>query len=237
MEFFANSNKNVEIEAEGQVYRRHCIQTHFVAIKEDYIELMERYVKPCYEEGDIVSISEKIIALCQNRVVYKEDVEPTWLAKRLANLAQPSAAGPGVSNVYKMQFTINMCGPVKVVFAAICAGIGKLFGKRGVFYDIVGEETTGLDGFYPDVFEEYGNYGIRIPENPDGVCDEIFEKTGMVCMISDANDLNVEILGVGSQLKNRTKAQLAALIMDNPSGQSDQLTPFIIIRKKEENPS
>lgn len=233
MEFFANTNKKVEIEVEGQVYKRHCIQTHFVAIKEDYIELLERYVKPVYEEGDILSISEKIIALCQNRVVYKEDVKPTLLAKMLAGFAQSSAAGPGVSNVYKMQFTINMCGPIKVIYAAICAGIGKVFGKRGVFYDIVGQETTGLDGFYPDVFEEYGNYGIRIPENPDGVCDEIFEKLGMVAMIADANDLNVEILGSGSKLSTYSKAQLAGMIMDNPSGQSDQLTPFILIRKAE----
>ena len=34
------------------------------------------------------------------------------------------------------------------------------------FYDMVGMEVTGLDGFYPDVFPVYGDYGIRILKIP-----------------------------------------------------------------------
>ena len=48
--------------------------------------------------------------------------------------------------------------------------------KRGVFYKIVGPEISGLDGFYGDVFEDYADFGIRLPENPTGVCNEIYEK-------------------------------------------------------------
>ncbi len=71
--------------------------------------------------------------------------------------------------------------------------------------------------------------GIRIPENPVGVCDEIFEKTGIKAMIVDANDLNVELLGAGSQL-TLPEENLLDLIRDNPAGQDRQLTPFILIR-------
>ena len=44
-----------------------------------------------------------------------------------------SDAGVGVDNPYKMQFAINLCGRLKVIWAAIAGGVCKLFGKRGVF--------------------------------------------------------------------------------------------------------
>ena len=110
-----------------------------------------------------------------------------------------------------------------------CAGIGKLFGKRGVFYEMVGQEVSGLDGFYDHEFQEYGEFGIRIPENPGGVCDEIEAATGVQAMIVDANDLNVEILGKASSI-TLDEETLKGLIRDNPAGQSRELTPFILIR-------
>ena len=46
-------------------------------------------------------------------------------------------------------------GLPKVLFASVASGITKLFGKQGVFYKIVGQEVSGLDGFYDHVWEEY----------------------------------------------------------------------------------
>ena len=233
MEFTANPRKNVEIEANGKIYERHAIHTHFVEIGEDYLQLVERYVKPLYEPGWVLSISEKIIALCQERVVYRKDMKISWLAKLLSRFAtQHTSAGIGVGEVCKMQFAIDICGPWRVLWAAICAGVGKLFGKKGIFYQMVGMEVTGLDGFYPDVFPIYGEYGIRIPEDPAGVCDEIYEKTGVLSMIVDANDITRDILGKAAALPY-TDEELLAMIRDNPAGQSDQLTPFILIREKQ----
>ena len=232
MDFVANGNKNVEIETSTGVYQRHAIQTHFVEIGEDYIELVNRYVKPLYEEGDLLSISEKIIALCQKRVVYRKDMKISWLAKFLSRFAiQHNSAGIGVGEVCKMQYAINKRGALRVLWAAICAGFGKLFHKKGIFYDMVGMEVTGLDGFYPDVFPIYGEFGIEIPDDPCGVCDEIYEKTGVRAMIVDANDLTRDILGKGAKVE-LTDEQLCELIRDNPAGQDDQCTPFILIRKK-----
>ena len=234
MEFTANSSKNVEITTSTGVYRRHAITTHFVQIGEDYIALIEKYVKPLYEEGDLLSISEKIIALCQKRVVYKKDMKISFLAKFLSRFAiQHNSAGIGVGEVCKMQYAIDKVGALKVLWAAICAGFGKLFHKKGIFYDMVGMEVTGLDGFYPDVFPVYGEFGIEIPDNPAGVCNEIFEKTGVRAMIVDANDLTRDILGKGDQVA-LTDEQLCEIIRDNPAGQDDQCTPFILIRKKAE---
>lgn len=230
-ELRANDDKNLEIKVEGNTYLRYAIRTHYVQVGEDYIEIIKKYVEPHYKEGDILSISEKIIALCQKRVVYKKDMKLSFLARFLCKFAMSSDAGIGVDCPYKMQFAIDLCGRLKVIYAAIMAGIGKLFGKKGIFYNIVGMEVTGLDGFYDKVFPEYGEFGIRIPENPTEVCNEIYEKLGIKAMIVDANDIERTILGKADNIEE-TDEFLENLIADNPAGQSKQLTPFILIRKK-----
>ena len=233
MEFRANEGKNVNIVVNGRTYARHAIQTHFVQVGESYGDLVEQYVKPLYQPGDLLSSSEKIIGLCQKRVVYKKDMKLGWLAKFLSKFASHSSAGIGVDSPWKMQFAIDQCGAWRVIWAAVCAGVGKLFGKHGVFYDMVGQEVSGLDGFYDHEFEEYGQFGIRLPENPGKVCDEIEAATGVQAMIVDANDLNIEILGKASSV-NLDDETLKGLIRDNPAGQSRELTPFILIRPVED---
>ena len=87
MEFHANEGKNVEIEVNGTIYQRHAIKTRFVKQGEDYLEIFKEYVSPIYEEGDIISCSEKIISLCQNRVVKREDIKIGFWAKLLSKFA------------------------------------------------------------------------------------------------------------------------------------------------------
>lgn len=230
MEFKALEGKNVEIEVNGEKYLRHAIQTHYIQLGESYIDIVEKYVKPIYEEGDILSISEKIVSLCQKRVVYKKDMKVSGLAKFLSKFAMRSDAGVGVDNPYKMQFAIDLCGSLKVIWAAIAGGVCKLFGKKGVFYEIVGPEISGLDGFYGNVFSEYADFGIRIPENSTGVCNEIYEKLGIRTMIVDANDFNAEILGKSDVIEYKDE-ELSKMIKDNPAGQEKTLTPLVLIRK------
>ena len=231
MEFKALEGKKVEIKVGDNTYLRHAIETHYVQLGESYVDLIKKYVEPIYEEGDIVSISEKVISLCQRRIVYKKDVKVSGLAKFLSKFAMRSDAGCGVDNPYKMQFAINLCGRLKVIWAAIAGGVCKLFGKKGVFYEITGPEVSGLDGFYGHVFEEYNDFGIRIPENSTGVCNEIYEKLGIKAMIVDANDFNAEILGKSDVIKYNDE-ELAKMIKDNPAGQEKTLTPIVLIRRK-----
>jgi len=63
------------------------------------------------------------------------------------------------------------------------------------------------------------------------VCNEVYKRTGVVMMIVDANDLDVDLLGKGNQLRDWKQDQLLALIVDNPAGQNRQLTPFVLIRE------
>ena len=95
---------------------------------------------------------------------------------------------------------------------------------------MVGQEVAGLDGFYDHCFDVYGDFGIRIPENSDGVCEEVYRETGIRMMIVDANDLAQELLGKCSAIQE-SEADLMAMIADNPCGNGTQLTPMVLIRE------
>ena len=227
---YINNNKAALITVNGKDYRRKAIKTHFVKQGESYIDIMKTYALPEYEEGDFISISEKIIALCQNRVVKKEDLKVGFWAKTLSKFASRTSAGVGVGEALKMQYAINKVGLPKILYASVASAVTKLFGKKGVFYEIVGQEVAGLDGFYNKVWDEYGEIGIEMPENPFGVCNEIKEKLGISCMLVDANDLGQEILGFSDDLKNK-ESILKEFIKDNPAGQEKELTPIILMKE------
>lgn len=165
MEFYANEGKNIEVEVAGDIYLRHAIQTHFVTPGESYIEIMRKYVLPVYREGDFISISEKIIALCQNRIVKREDLKCGLWAKVLSKCATRTSAGVGISEVHKMQYAINKAGLAKVLYAAAASAVTKLFGRKGVFFEIVGQEILG----FSDELEDKENYlKDFIKDNPAG---------------------------------------------------------------------
>lgn len=219
-------------EVEGKRFERYAVNTHFIGRGENLSELIGRYVKPLYEEGDIVAIGEKVVSMCQDNTVEKKDVKIGFLARTLSKFAtKNSDTGIGMGEPYKLQLAINMKGAPLILWASFCGAVGKVFGKRGVFYEIVGQDIAGIDGFYMhSVFETYHDLAVLNPEDPDGACKKIYDEQGVTAMIIDANDISVEILGVSEDLKDTDKEYLAELVRDNPAGQDDELTPFIIIR-------
>lgn len=68
------------------------------------------------------------------------------------------------------------------------------------------------------------------PKEPEKVCARIREQLGISCVLVDANDIAIEILGKSPDLACVPDEALAERIRDNPAGQDDELTPFIIVR-------
>lgn len=211
-------------------YERYAIQTHFVEEGEDYITLLKKYVLPLYQEGDILSISEKIIAMCQKQTVDQSEIKLGLWAKFLCRFATRTKSGIGMDEPYKLQLVINMKGITKVLLASVLGALAKCIGKRGVFYKILGKDVAGIDGFYAhSAFERYHHLAVLSPKNPNGVCAEIYNKFHISVMIVDANDISVDILGTSPDI-NSAGTCLAAMIEDNPAGQDDECTPFVLIR-------
>jgi len=218
-------------EVNGGRYERYAVQTHFVERGEDYVEVLRRYVSPLYEKGDIVSMSEKVISMCQNNTVEMKDVKPGFWAKFLSKFATHNNNGIAMDEPYKLQLAIDLKGLPLILWATFCGGVARIFGKRGVFYKIVGQDVAGIDGFYShSAFETYHTLAVLNPKEPEKVCADIYEALGVSCMLVDANDIAVEILGKSPDLGEREDLWLADLIRDNPAGQDDELTPFVIVR-------
>ena len=231
MELSTNENKALCCTGEGVTYERYAIKTRFVNIGDDYVDFMREFALPHMQEGDFLSISEKIIALCQKRIVYRKDIHPGFWAKLLCKFVRVTPAGPGAGTPYKMQLIIMLCGLPRVLFAAFCSAVTKLFGKKGVFYKVCGHDVDGIDGLidYDISYKEYVDYGILNPENPNGVCNEIYDQLGIPCMIIDACDLSVSVLGKSRDMTLADNT-LAEIMRDNPAGQDDQCTPIILVR-------
>lgn len=218
-------------EVDGKRYERYGVKTHFIERGESYVEVLRQYVSPLYQAGDIVTLGEKVISMCQDNTVEKQTVRLGFWARFLSKFATSNHNGIGMDEPYKLQLAINMKGLPLILWAVFCGAIGRVFGKRGIFYKIVGQDVAGIDGFYNhSAFETYHTLAVLNPKEPDKVCKEIYDTLGISCVVVDANDIDVEILGKSPDLADREDAELAELIRDNPAGQDDELTPFIIVR-------
>ena len=218
-------------EVAGVRYERYGVKTHFIERGEDYIEILRKYVLPLYQEGDVVTLGEKVISMCQDNTVEKESVKLGFWAKFLSKFATSNNNGIGMNEPYKLQLAINLKGLPRVLWGAFWGAVCKLFGKRGVFYEIVGQDVAGIDGFYDhSAFETYHTLAVLNPREPEKVCADIYEQLGISCVLVDANDISVEVLAKSPDLAEVDNDDLAERIRDNPAGQDDELTPFIIIR-------
>lgn len=227
-----NPEKPLTLLIDGREYYRCPIHTRLIKVGDNLSQLVEEYVSPYFEEGDCVYISEKIVSLCQRDIIPKEDVKLSWTAKFLSKFASTNdSAGVGVHNVYKMQVAILLCGKPKVIFAAFAAGVARIFGKRGVFYEITGPQVAGLDGFYSTYFEDYKNFGILSPKEPDKAAARVEAETGVCCCVADINDFGGEVLAVSPQ-SPMDKVLLQKLLKDNPAGNGHEMTPFVLMREK-----
>lgn len=131
---------------------------------------------------------------------------------------------------YKMQLVIEICGLPRVLFAAAVSAITRPFGIRGLFYKICGHGVAGIDGFYPDSsFEVYHTMGVINPEHPVELCDALEAATACDRRPWMRTTLTRIQLGKGTHFP-LTDDQIQDAMADNPSGQGDELTPFILIR-------
>ena len=215
---------------EGRRYERYAIATHFVKPHEDQAELVERYVRPLYQPGDLLSFGAKVMGMCVGSVKTREQVKPGFFARLLWRFAGHNTTGIGMHEPYKLQMTIDIAGLPRVLLASVLSALTKPFGIKGVFYKVCGHDIAGIDGFYPDSdFEEYHELAVVNPGRADELCDELTAKTGIPVVVMDANDFHRNQLGKSgaSPLKDE---QIQEALRDNPSGQGRELTPFILIR-------
>ena len=215
---------------DGRKYDRYAIQTHFVQVGESQTELVEKYVRPLYQEGDMLSFGAKVMCMCVKSVKTRDEVKPGWWANHLWRFAGINHTGVGMHEPYKLQLVIDMCGLPRVLLAAGLSAITKLFGVHGVFYRVCGKGVGGIDGFYTrSSFDLYHEMALINPDNPVELCNQLAAETGIPVVLMDANDIQRDQLGKSDGFP-LTDEQIQDAMADNPSGQGDELTPLILIR-------
>ncbi|MDD5896955.1 MAG: F420-0--gamma-glutamyl ligase [Clostridia bacterium] len=218
---------------DGRKYSRFAIQTHFVQVGESQTELVEKYVRPLYQEGDMLSFGAKVMCMCVKSVKTREEVNPGFWANLLWRFAGINTTGVGAHEPYKMQMIIDICGLPRVLLAAFLSAVTKPFGVHGVFWRVCGHGVAGIDGFYSrSSFALYHELALVNPSNPAELCEQLYRETGIPVVLMDANDLQRDQLGKNSAFP-LTDDQIQDAMADNPSGQGDELTPLILIRPVE----
>ncbi len=227
-----NEQKQKRIEVEGRSYDRFAIPTPVIAEGDDLDALLTQLVLPELEAGDLVFISEKMVACTQGRAIPLSAIVPGRLARLLSRFVTKTPRGIGLGMPETMQMAIEECGVIRILFAALAGALGRLSGQRGWFYQVAGKKASTIDGPCGYTLPPYNHYVVLGPSDPQAVARHCAEQLHHPAAIIDANDYGVEILGLWPTFLSRRR--LAAALRDNPLGQSCQRTPVGILRPVDE---
>ncbi|MGD0969308.1 MAG: coenzyme F420-0:L-glutamate ligase [Candidatus Aquilonibacter sp.] len=200
------------------------VRTRIVREGDDLAALVAAAVHGIARPGDVIAISETAVAIAQGEFVVAEHIRPSRLAYALARQAGALAT---VSQPESVQLVIDDVGAWRVFSAAVMHAVARVFGKRGVFYEQLGEAIAAIDG-YTGTMPPYERAIVLAPRDPDGVSEAIAAVTGAGCAIVDANDLKkAKVLGASHGVD---RAWVEEALLDNPHGNSDEQTPIVVLK-------
>jgi hypothetical protein len=200
------------------------IRTRLVRPGDDLIEVVAGAIRGIARPGDVVAVSESAVAIAQGELIGAEHIRPTRLAYALARRAGPMAT---ISQPESMQLVIDRAGRWKVIGATICQLVARALGRRGAFYEVMGEAVAAFDG-YTGTMPPYERAIVLAPRDPEGVARSLYERTGIAAAVVDANDLAAaKVLGSSKGVR---RENVAAALLDNPHGNSDEQTPIVVFK-------
>jgi hypothetical protein len=200
------------------------VRTPIVRPGDDLPALVANAVRGIARSGDVIAVSETAVAIAQGEFVVAEHIRPSKLAYVLSRRAGALAT---VSQPESLQLVIDEAGSWRVFYAAVMQALGRLVGKRGMFYEILGEAITAIDG-YTGTMPPYERAIVLAPREPDAVSERIAQAAGAGCAIVDANDLEkAKVLGASAGV-DRTMVERA--LLDNPHGNGDEQTPIVVLK-------
>ena len=247
----ANFNKQLDLAVGETTYRRYPIRTDLVNAETNLDEFVTGYVKefianlPSDHAGELkgkwhLFISEKIVAITQGRSFFVWDIKVSPWARLLSRFVSRTPYGIGLGSPWTMELAIREVGLLRILFASAGGFIGKLFGKRGVFYNLVGSNIRAIDG--PTEYSVYpANVSAKLaPKDPDAVAARLtaaikaavpaeYADRYAGTVVIDANDIGRNALGKDAAGTNES---YEAIFSDNPLGQTDEQTPLAIVFEK-----
>ncbi|MFC8683204.1 coenzyme F420-0:L-glutamate ligase [Microbacterium ureisolvens] len=226
----ANAGKALTVQVEGSSFARIPIRTRVVMPGDDLDEFIRENAADVVRDGDLLFVTEKIVAITQGRSYLVDDIKPRKLAFFLSKYVTRTPYGIGLGMPETMEMALRECGTIRILFAAAVSAVTKLFGRKGDFYRIAGDKARAIDGPTSGTIPPYNKAVVLGPERPREVATHLKALLGNVPEVAvvDINDLGGNILG--STLDKSEEKRLVAILKDNPLGQGHQSTPLGIVR-------
>lgn len=224
-----NEGKALDIDVDGERWLRLPVRTHTVVETDDAAEVVERYCKELIQPGDVIIMSERVVAITQGRAFPIDEIQPGRLANLLQRFVTRTPVGIGLGSPWTMELAIREVGAPRILAAAAAAAITKPLGVKGVFYRVAGTKARAIDGPCDNTLPPFNRYATLGPSKPRAAANRIADRIGVPVVIIDANDLGVNVLGRSKDAPSETFCE--KVFRDNPLGQSSQRTPIAIVRR------
>jgi hypothetical protein len=226
----ANEGKALEATLDGTTYARIPLRTRVVMPDDDLDAVITEYAASAVQPGDLLFVTEKIVAITQGRSYRIDEITPRKLALFLSKYVTRTPYGIGLGMPETMEMALRECGTPRILFAAAVAAVTKAFGRKGDFYRIAGDKARAIDGPTKHTIPPYNEAVVLGPKNPRQVAAHVQTLVGGKADVAvvDINDLGGNILG--STLDRAGEQRLLRILKDNPLGQGHESTPMGIIR-------
>ena len=203
------------------------IKTHILGSLDDPIGVLESYMPPNYLPTDILTIGESPLAVMQGRYIDYRNVKSNLISRILCKGFHPTSS---LATASGMQTLINISGPTRVIISWLIGGILKLFGVKGMFYRLAGEQARLIDDI-TGTTPPYDKSIVLGPKDTKTFCINAAKKLNVNVAVVDVNDLGrVKILST-SNVNNAEIIKRA--LTSNPAGNANQQTPLVLIRSDE----
>ena len=234
-----NWGRHLFLEDKGRIWARFPLRSTLISPGTDLIQAisdsLDRFQRDgvSLEDGDVLLVSEKALAISQGRSYPIEDIPVSRAARWLSRYVSHEPTGVGLAHPTTMQLAIDEAGVPRILLAAAAAAVTRPLGMRGVFYRVAGNRVNAIDGPSSLNLPPYDRWATMSPLDAAGeaerIAAEVRRRTGrrVAVAIIDANDMAAEVfatVGVDAE-------PVLAMVADNPLRQSDEQTPFGLVRR------
>ena len=226
----ANKGKALSIDVDGVAYQRLPIRTRVVMPGDELDDIIREYTAGQLQQGDLLFVTEKIVAITQGRSYQLDEIKPRGLARFLSKYVTRTSYGIGLGMPETMEMALRECGTPRILLAAAVSAVTKAFGRSGDFYRVAGYKARSIDGPTAHTIPPYNTAVVLGPEKPKQVAQHVQSLLDVPVEVAvvDINDIGGNILG--STLDRAGEQRLVRILGDNPLGQGHESTPLGVIR-------
>ena len=202
------------------------IKTSLLSAFDDPVETVINYCKDIVKENDILVIGESPLAIMQGRYQNYIDIEYGFFSKFFCYFFHPTSS---LATACGMQILINQIGITRILISLVLGSLFKFFGIKGIFYLLTNPQSSLIDDISGTIIP-YDKTIVLGPNNPKLFCEKVSKALHIDIAVADVNDLGgVKILASSNKSINQL---LKIALKNNPSGNADQKTPIVLIRRK-----